>query len=208
MEIADSTLEILTLGSFSISVAGDPVAENWPDEAVKAIFCSLLSPLDLYFSWDRICRAMLGLPETLANRSRLEETHIRPLKIFLIRELGFNPLITDNELIKLDMQRFRCDACEFHNAAVEGLRLLSLGNKSAATERFSRADTLYGGSYLPGMTGKIIINTRRELDALHRSVLKESAWLAGGGSCRLSKAVPASRIRAQSENTAGLRRKD
>ena len=59
-----STVDIQTLGRFSISIDGKTVATDWHDEAVKVLFCSLLSPLDLYFTWYRICRALLGGPET------------------------------------------------------------------------------------------------------------------------------------------------
>jgi len=44
MSIPDTTLEIQTLGRFSISAEGKPVATDWPDEMAKVLFCSLLSP--------------------------------------------------------------------------------------------------------------------------------------------------------------------
>jgi hypothetical protein len=39
---SDTMLEIQTLGRFSISVDGKPVAAVWPDETQKELFCSLL----------------------------------------------------------------------------------------------------------------------------------------------------------------------
>src|SRR5664279_364297 len=101
MKIPDVTLNILTFGSFSISVDGKPDVTEWPNETLKVLFCSLLSPLDLYFTWDRICRSMLGVPDTLASRRQLEELSIRPLNHFLIKELGFNPIITGHEGIRI-----------------------------------------------------------------------------------------------------------
>lgn len=174
MNIPDTRLEIQTLGHFSISVNGKAVATDWPDETIKALFCSLLSPLDLYFTWDRICRTMLGVPETRTSRRQLEEDFIQPLKRFLIRELGFNPLIAGREDIRINQQQIHLDAGEFHSTALEGLRLLSLGNCAAAVEKLARAESLYVGSYLPGMTGKIIANTRNELDALYQTVTKDT----------------------------------
>jgi hypothetical protein len=174
MNKADTTLEILTMGSFSISADGKPVATEWPDETVKVLFCSLLSPLDLYFTWDRICRSMLGVPVTQTNRRRLEEIFIRPLKSFLIKELGFNPLIAGQEGIRIDQQRIHVDALEFHISVVEGFRLLSLGNRAAALDKFNRADALYAGSYLPGIPGKIIENTRNELESIYHSAVMDA----------------------------------
>lgn len=167
-------LEILTLGSLSITLDGKPVASYWPDETLKICFCSLLSPLDLYFSWDRICRAMLSVPDTMHNRQQLEENIIRPLIRFLIIELGFNPLLTGNEYISIDQRRTKVDAFEFHSSAVEGLKQLSYGSHAAAQQKFARAKALYAGSYLPGVAGKIIANTRKDLEAIYQKVVMES----------------------------------
>ena len=170
MNIPDTTLEILTLGRFSISIDGKSVVTDWPDETLKVLFCSLLSPLDLYFTWDRICRSMLDVPETLTSRRQMKEIFIRPLNSFLIKELGFNPLITGHDNIRINPQRIHLDAQEFYNSALEGLRLLSIGNNTAAFEKISTSNSLYVGNYLPGMFGKIIENTRNDLEALHRNV--------------------------------------
>ncbi len=173
MDIPAVILEIRTLGNFSISFQGKTVATDWPDEASKMFFCSLLSPLDQLFTWDRICRSMWGVPQTRTSKRLLEETVIRTLKGFFTRELGFNPLITEHEGIRLDLKRIHLDALEFHQAVVEGLSLLSLGNHAEALEKFNRADALYGGSYLPGLPGKIIANTRSDLESLHTTLLRD-----------------------------------
>jgi len=169
----DARFEIKTLGSFSITLNKMPVATYWPDAMEKTLFCSLLSPLDLYFTWDRISRSLLGEPETQVSRRHLEEHLIRPLKSFLINELGFNPLITGDENIRIDQQRMNVDAFEFYTSAVEGLKLLSLGNKDAAVQKLRRARSLYAGSYLPDMEGKIITNTRDQLESLYQKVVTE-----------------------------------
>ncbi|HXE95689.1 MAG TPA: hypothetical protein VN642_04755 [Dongiaceae bacterium] len=162
-----NTLEIQTLGRFSIHADGKPVAAVWPDEPVKVLFCSLLSPLDLYFTWDRICRSLLDVPETRTSRSQLEETIIQPLNGFLVKELGFNPLVAEHDGIRIDQQGINVDAHEFHSSIIEGLRLLSFGNHAAALDKFVCADSLYAGAYLPGISGKIITNTRKELESLY-----------------------------------------
>jgi len=174
--MTDTTLEILTLGRFSISMNGNPVAVEWPDETVKVFFCSLLSPLDLYFSWDRLCRSLWNEPETRTCRHRLEELVIRPLNSFLIKELGFNPLSAGAEGIRINRQGVHIDAHEFHNAVIDGLGLLTLGSDTAALEKLSRADTLYSGNFLPGMPGKIIGNARRDLEALYRIAVLDCTW--------------------------------
>jgi len=178
MNIPDSPLEIQTLGRFSILVNGKPAATDWPDETLKVLFCSLLSPLDLHVTWDRICRSMWGVPDSRASRRRLEEIFSRHLKSFLIRELGFNPLITGQDGIRIDQQRIHVDAYEFHSTAVEGLRLLSRDNRAAAYKQFSRANSLYGGIYLPGINGKIIASTRNDLESLYLTAILDAMPLS------------------------------
>jgi hypothetical protein len=179
MNIHDTTVNILTLGRFSVSYNGKPVVSDWPDETIKVFFCSLISPLDLYFTWDRICRSMLGVPETRSSRRQLEELLIRPLNSFLIRELGFTPLVASLDSISINQKRIYVDAREFQSAVVEGLRQLSLGDHAAAHIKLDRAMTLYAGSYLPGIHGKIIANTRNELESLYRTASMESAQNTG-----------------------------
>ncbi|MDD2310889.1 MAG: hypothetical protein PHH91_15045 [Desulfuromonadaceae bacterium] len=174
MDTPDTTLKIQTLGRFSMSVAGKAVATDWPDETMKVLFCSFLSPLDLYFTWDRICRSTLGVPDTPASRRLLEETFIRPLNSYLTRQFGFNPLIAGREGMRIAQQRIHLDATEFHSDVIGGVRLLSLGNLAAAHEKFNGAASLYAGSYLPGIPGKIIASTRNELDSLYHFALMNS----------------------------------
>jgi len=174
VNIHDTTLKILTLGRFSVTYNGKPVVRDWPDETMKVFFCSLISPLDLYYTWDRICRSMLGVPETRASRRQLEERLIRPLNSFLIREVGFTPLVAGLDSILINPKHIYVDAREFHCAVVEGLRLLSLGDHAAALSKLQRARSLYAGCYLPGINGKIIANTRNELESLYKTATMDS----------------------------------
>lgn len=169
-------LEIQTLGCFSLSAEGRTESINWPDEQIKIIFCSLLSPLDLYFTWDRLCRSFLDVAETRSSRRQLEEVFIRPLNRFLIKVLGFNPLVVRPEGIRIDSQGIHIDVFAFHHAVIDGLNLISLGNPDGAREKFTTANALYAGSYLPGMPGKIIEHTRIELEALYQNTVKDGVW--------------------------------
>jgi hypothetical protein len=100
MELSDSKVEIKTLGRFSILFDGIPVVTSWPNNTLIVLFCSLLSALDLFISWDRVCRSMLSVLEIPINKPCREEISIQPLNNFLSKELGFNPLITVNEGIR------------------------------------------------------------------------------------------------------------
>lgn len=169
----DTLLKIHTLGRFSLALDGKAIADVWPDETTRILFCSLLSPLDIYFTWDRVCRSLLGVPATPANRHHLLEHTIRPLNSFLINELGFAPVVAGKEYLRIDPLRTAVDAHEFYGSVVEGLRLTLLGNVADAYKSFNRADQLYAGSYLPGIPGKIIENCRTELESLYRTAVME-----------------------------------
>jgi hypothetical protein len=178
MERHDIVPEIRTLGCFSISAQGKAIATRWPDETIKIFFCSLLSPLDLYYTWDRMCRALWGVPVTRANKHRLDDDVIRPLNGFLVKEMGFNPLLIGREGIRIDNQGVRIDAHEFYDAVIDGLKLLSLSNNTASLEKFNRAGALYAGIYLPDFKGKIIENARHDLALLHQTAIKKDLWQA------------------------------
>jgi len=171
MNIPETTLEIQTLGRFKISICGKTVATDWPNEMLKVLFCSLLSPLDLNFTWDRISRSMLNVPATQTSRRKIKELYIRHLNSFLINEFGFSPLVVGPEGIRIDHKGIHEDALEFYNTVLEGHRLLSISDHSAAFEKLNKANALYTGCYLPGIPGKIITNTRIELETLYRTAV-------------------------------------
>jgi hypothetical protein len=52
--------------------------------------------------------------------------------------------------------------------------MLSLGNHAAAFKKFSGAESLYVGSYLPGIPGKIIANTRKDLESFYRTAVMQT----------------------------------
>ncbi|OGU13638.1 MAG: hypothetical protein A2076_08820 [Geobacteraceae bacterium GWC2_53_11] len=174
MNIPDTMLVIETLGLFRLSVAGKTVVTEWPDESLKLLFCSLLSPLDLYFTWDRICRSTWDVPATNTTRHRLDEHLIRPLNALLIREFGFTPLVSGPEGVRVNHDRIHVDAMDFYRTVLDGLRLMSIDDHPAALEALHRAGRLYTGNYLPGFTGKIITNTRTELESLYRTAVLDA----------------------------------
>lgn len=174
MNIPDTMPSIETLGLFRISVAGKTVEPDWPDESLKQLFCSLLSPLDLFFSWDRICRSTWDVPATFTTRHRMEERFIRPLNGLLIREFGFTPLVTGPEGIRFNHDNIRVDAMTFYRTVLEGLGLMAGDDHPAALEALHRANLLYTGSFLPGFDGKIITNSRIELDSLYRTAVMDA----------------------------------
>lgn len=183
MHLPAASLEIQTLGRFRITIAGKQVLTDWPDESLKILFCSLLSPLDQYVSWDWLCRSLLGQPDTLTSRRRLEKTFIQPLISLMNKEFGFNPLISGEDGTGINRQHIHVDAVDFNSTVIEGFRLLSLGNHDEAHEKFIRAKSVYAGSYLPGMTNKIIDITCNELESLYRTAVMDAMPLARNPVC-------------------------
>jgi len=171
MNVPDTTMKIQTLGTFKIFANGKQVALDWPNETLKVLFCSLLSPLDLYITWDRICHSTWGVPATQTHRKRLDEVYFCSLANYLEKEMGFNPLIPTVDGIRIDQHRVHVDASEFYRTTIEGLNMMSLGKHIPALKIFKKANTLYTGSFLPGLKGKIISNARNDLESLYRTVV-------------------------------------
>jgi hypothetical protein len=69
------------------------------------------------------------------------------------------------------------DANEFYRSAVEGLRHFSLDNHAEALKKVNRAHSIYTGSYLPGIPGKINTDTRNELKSLYLTAVKDTMLL-------------------------------
>lgn len=178
MKKSDTVSQVQTFGRFHISVNGETVAKYWPNETLKRLFCSLLSPLDLYITWDRICRSVLEIPAHHSSRQGLEHMYIRPLKGFLIKELGCNPLIVGDDGIRLDRNCMHLDSFEFYCAALEGFRQISDGNHAAALEKIRSATSLYSGVYLPEFSCTIINSTRNELESLYQTAVAGTILLS------------------------------
>jgi hypothetical protein len=178
MKRSDPVVTITTLGRFCIHVNGKQVATEWPDEEAKIIFCSLLSPPVQFLDWGRLCRCLSGISAAPTDRQRVEEGSLRRLASFLTRELGFNPLITAEEGVRIDQRRIHLDARFFHDTVVEGFRHLLYGNEAAARDRFIKAYAIYGGEFLPGIGGNIVHKTRSELDDLFQEAVRGTRLLA------------------------------
>lgn len=169
MQSAERTLRVVTLGRFSIAVGDSEVKIAWPDETARVLFCSLLSPLDESLSWERSCRSLWGLPATHHSKIRATALLNRLQTSFAV-QLGCDPFIVTHEGAALNKGIINIDAHHFHSNVVTGLRLLALGNRSAASQLLEQALAIYDAPFLPGVPGRIVAATRDELDNLYRMV--------------------------------------
>lgn len=74
---------------------------------------------------------MWDIPAKPDSDLGMEEIFVRPLRSFLIKEFGFDPLISGVDGVRFDQGRITLDALEFHSAAVGGLRKLSLDKRGS-----------------------------------------------------------------------------
>lgn len=172
----DAVVNICTLGRFTIVVNGFPVTPVWPSETVKVLFCSLLSPLDVIVSWDRLCRALWGVPEERISRQRVNDIIILPLRTMLRGLFGHDPLVTYADGIRLDHTGIYVDALEFFELVINGVSCEGNGDHAGACNKFFRAEVLYVGVFMPGIAGKIIESTRKELEVLFHTTVSGVAY--------------------------------
>lgn len=169
--ISEHALHVHSLGSFSVSIAGEKLSSPWPDELTRGLFCSLLSPLDECITFDRLSRSLLGAAVEGSAKTSLEEV-IENLVVFFKTEMGADPFRYTEDAIGFNRNAVRVDAHHFQKLALEGLREMSIGNTHAARLNISSALALYEGDFLPGMRQKIIDDTRGELDSLKQMITR------------------------------------
>ena len=160
-------LHVRTLGGLALSKRGVAVTAPWPDTITKELFFSLLSPLDVGITFDRLSRSLLGAALTARTRERLEMA-LDSLIRFSREEMGVcAPLVVTPDAVGFKEDFICIDAHQFFEAALNGLSNLSKGEKTSAFHYVCNAMNLYEGEFLPGMNSRIITNTREELAGLH-----------------------------------------
>ena len=178
MSVPLKTLEIRTMGDFSLMVGERAITAEWPDETTKMLFCTLLSPLDEAISMERLCRSLWEVPATQASMSRIA-AKVEWLSDFFAKEASINPFIINQDHVGIDSRYVRIDAHEFYLHAVKGLRLMSIGNRRGALINLHKADQLYCGWFLPLMDNRVITTTRENLGEIHRMVANARCPSAG-----------------------------
>jgi DNA-binding SARP family transcriptional activator len=172
MTIHQYSLSVRTLGDFTITRDRKTVNVTWPDNAIKILFCSLLSPLDVSISRDRLCKALWNIPASAAGIGRLTSA-LGQLHDVMARTFGFSPIIVQDDGITLDYGKVYVDARDFHDTAISGFRNFAGGEIAAASHLFRTASMLYRGEFLPGMTGRIISATRNDLEDQYQMLRKQ-----------------------------------
>lgn len=183
-------LHVRSLGGLALSQRGVAVTAPWPDKITKELFCSLLSPLDICITFDRLSRSLLGAPLTARTSERLEMA-IDSLIRFTSEEMGVSdPLLVTPDAVGFKGDSICIDAHQFFETALKGLSNLSKGEKGAALQHVCKAMDLYEGDFLPGMNSRIIVDTREELAGLHKvfSQLLRPARPVVKRSCHISAA--------------------
>lgn len=184
MTIHQYSLSVRTLGDFTITRDRKTVNVTWPDNAIKILFCSLLSPLDVSISRDRLCKALWNIPASAAGIGRLTSA-LGQLHDVMVRTFGFNPIVFQDDGITLDYGKIYVDARDFHDTAISGFRNFAGGETAAASRLFQAASMLYRGEFLPGMTGRIISATRSDLEDQYQMLSKQITPMKKGPVVRI-----------------------
>jgi len=173
MNLPINTLEIRTLGGFSLMVGKKAITATWPDEISKVLFCTLLSPLDESITMERLCRSLWDLPASRTPKKRIA-AKIDHLTDIFVAETGINPFFMIGDRVGINSSHVSVDAHEFYRVTAEGFRLKLFGNCQAALIKLQEADLLYRGLFMPEMFNQVISSTREDLDEMHRMVVKQT----------------------------------
>jgi SARP family transcriptional regulator, regulator of embCAB operon len=165
-------LSIRTFGGLSVYYQGAPITIIWESQKARLLFCYLMITYDQWVHRDKFievlwpgCNGNAGANNFKTTLSRLRKSFSGPLTI--------NPVLTQGEAVRINVQDIEVDASKFRQNAVSGIKLLSRGEVKAARECLEAAQDLYAGEFLPEEPfNDFIKSARNELVELNASVMK------------------------------------
>jgi DNA-binding SARP family transcriptional activator len=175
-------LNVCTFSGLSVYLHGAPITIIWESQKARLLFCYLMITSDQWVHRDRFiellwpgCDAGAGANNFKTTLSRLRKSFSGPLVL--------NPVISQGEAVRINLQDIEVDANLFRQKAVMGIKLLGRGENKAARECLEAAQDFYTGEFLPEEPfNDFIANARQDLAELHASVIRylEKIYLQEG----------------------------
>jgi DNA-binding SARP family transcriptional activator len=169
--VFEEKIAVRTISGLSIMYKGSPIKVIWESQKARLLFCYLLVTYDQWVHRDKLiallwpgCESGAGVNNFKTTISRLRKSFSGPR--------SFNPVITQGEAVRLNIDCIALDASEFRQKSLAGIKLLIRGETKNARSLLEDAQDLYCGTFLPEEpANKLISNMRSEFAVLHASVL-------------------------------------
>ncbi len=165
-------LLVRAFGGLTFYRQGVPISIIWESQKARQLFCNLLVTRDQWVSSARLigmlwpgCSGKDGANNFKTTLSRMRKSFAGPLAI--------NPVITNGDVYRINLDVIEVDAGLFRQSALEGIKLFARGETKSAREYLEAAQDLYTGEFLPEEpSNTFICEERRELAELNDSVLR------------------------------------
>jgi len=165
-------LRVCTFGGLSFYLQGAPISIIWESQKARHLFIYLLVTRDQWTTSDKLigmlwpgCTGKAGANNFKTTLSRLRKSFSGSLVI--------NPVISNGDVFRINMDAIEIDAALFRLNAHEGIKLLARGETNSARQYLEAAQDLYAGEFIPEEPfNDYVRNERRELAVDYCTVLR------------------------------------
>ncbi|MBT0654450.1 AfsR/SARP family transcriptional regulator [Geomobilimonas luticola] len=164
-------LDVRAFGGLSIYYKGAPITILWESQKARLLFCYLLVTYDQWVHRDKLIEVLWPGCDVKAGANNFKTTVSRLRKSFSGPQT-INPVITQGEAVRLDVNVISLDASLFRYNATNGIKFQARGDNKAAREFLEAAQDLYTGDFLPEEPFNPFISAARsELHQFYVSVI-------------------------------------
>jgi len=165
-------LFVRTFGGLSFYFHGAPISITWGSQKARHLFIYLVVNRDKWTTGDKLIGMLWPGCSGKDGANNFKTTLSRLRKSFSVSTV-VNPVITNGDVFRIDLDALQVDAGQFRQNAIEGIKLLARGENKSARQCLEAAQDLYTGEFIPEEPfNDIVNNERRELAMLYCSIIK------------------------------------
>ncbi len=163
---------VSTFGGLSIYFRNAPITIIWESQKARLLFCYLLVTYDQWIHRDKLIDLLWPGCNVGAGANNFKTTVSRLRKSFTGAQC-VNPVITQGEGVRININAFSLDASQFRSKAITGIKLQARGELKSARQYLEAAQDLYMGDFLSEEPFNTFITaTRNELAELNSAVIR------------------------------------
>lgn len=164
-------LDVRAFGGLSIYCKGAPITIIWESQKARLLFCYLLVTYDQWVHRDKLIEVLWPGCDIKAGANNFKTTVSRLRKSFSGPQT-INPVITQGEAVRIDVNAISLDASQFRYHATNGIKFQARGDYKSARDFLEVAQDLYTADFLPEEPfNPFLTASRNELHLLYASVL-------------------------------------
>jgi SARP family transcriptional regulator, regulator of embCAB operon len=164
-------LKVSAFGGLSFSYRGQPVSIEWESQKARLLFCYLLATYDQWVHRDKLVALLWPDSDEEGSVNNFKTTLSRLRKSFTGSNV-LNPVLTQAEAVRINVNAVSLDASLFRSKATTGIKLFARGDVKAAKVLLEEAQDIYAGDFFPEEPfNPFLTATRAELSELNSAVV-------------------------------------